>query len=385
MRGLSKTPGGKLVGVSLGHADGHWRCRLDGDFFVDAPDDSAADALLHDIETALAACADVHLGPGDRPVDDADMRDAVSRRVALVMRRHPDVQLVGTHAEAIATAYAKALAATGRFATDMSASTPAPQNELPAQRAGRHAADIDYGARWRRLLDGLQVVLDEPRSPAEQMSVDERWARQVAAGSRPATLRFWQWNAPCVVVGRFQSIPDEVREDMARAEGFEVVRRCTGGGAMFIEPDDVITYSLYVPLGFVAGLDAAQSHRLCDYWLVEALRGLDVDVRFSGLNDIASQYGKIGGAAARRFPAPRTRGRRAGGAMLHHVTLAYDIDAVAMGRVLNTSREKMSDKAVKSAVRRVDPLRRQTGLSRAELVAYLMRAAVRPGADWAGS
>ena len=89
-------------------------------------------------------------------------------------------------------------------------------------------------------------------------------------------------------------------------------------------------------------------------------------MRFAGLNDIASQYGKIGGAAQRRFPVGP------GGAVLHHVTMAYDIDAAKMNRVLNTSREKMSDKAVKSAVKRVDPMKSQTGLSRARIVEHLI-------------
>ena len=154
--------------------------------------------------------------------------------------------------------------------------------------------------------------------------------------------------------------------DIAKQLGFDVVRRCTGGGAMFIEPGNTITYSLYAPLDFVQGVSIEESYRLCDWWLVEALRELGLDVRFAGLNDIASQYGKIGGAAQRRFPVG------SGGAVLHHVTMAYDIDASKMSRVLNTSREKMSDKAVKSAVKRVDPMKSQTGLSREHIVEHLI-------------
>ena len=97
------------------------------------------------------------------------------------------------------------------------------------------------------------------------------------------------------------------------------------------------------------------------------------NVRFAGLNDIATQYGKLGGAAQRRF-APTHGGP---GAILHHVTLAYDIDAEKMTRVLNISREKMSDKAVKSAAKHVDPMRSQTGMGRDEVVARLVDAAVR--------
>ena len=70
------------------------------------------------------------------------------------------------------------------------------------------------------------------------------------------------------------------------------------------------------------------------------------------LNDIASPAGKIAGAAQKRL---------AGGAVLHHVTMAYDIDADKMLEVLRIGREKMSDKGIKSANKRVDPLRSQTG------------------------
>ena len=142
---------------------------------------------------------------------------------------------------------------------------------------------------------------------------------------------------------------------------------------MFIEPGNTITYSLYAPLDFAHGMSVEESYELCDYWLVEALRALGLNVRFAGLNDIATQYGKLSGAAQRRF-APTHGGP---GAILHHVTLAYDIDAEKMTRVLNISREKMSDKAVKSAAKHVDPMRSQTGMGRDEVVARLVDAAVR--------
>lgn len=400
MRGEAKTPDGKLVGVSLMRVDGRWQCRLDGDFFVDAVSDEVGDGLLRDIEAALSAFADAH---HDDMVTQGGglltVRGDIAQLVAQVIARYTDACLVGTSAEAIALAFTRAFtrAFMLAFTPALVCSSRIRAEHKPLTLAQSERQSADEEARWQRLLRDVHVVLDEPRSPAEQMAVDEQWAREVAAGARPPTLRFWQWNAPCVVVGRFQSIPDEVHEDMARAEGFTVVRRCTGGGAMFIEPDNTITYSLYAPLEFVEGLSAEQAYRLCDRWLVEALRGLHLDVSFRGINDIVSQYGKIGGAAARRFPRPASAlatqaaipvaqsttaakaaaassAPQANGAILHHVTLAYDIDAEAMSRVLNTSREKMSDKAVKSAAKRVDPLKRQTGMSRRELIDYLIRS-----------
>jgi lipoate-protein ligase A len=58
--------------------------------------------------------------------------------------------------------------------------------------------------------------------------------------------------------------------------------------------------------------------------------------------------------------------------MLHHVTMSYDIDAEKMVEVLRIGKEKLSDKGTRSAKKRVDPLRRQTGLARAEIVTAMM-------------
>jgi lipoate-protein ligase A len=51
--------------------------------------------------------------------------------------------------------------------------------------------------------------------------------------------------------------------------------------------------------------------------------------------------------------------------------MSYDMDASKMMRVLRIGREKLSDKAVASAAKRVDPLRRQTGIPRAQVIARM--------------
>jgi lipoate-protein ligase A len=52
--------------------------------------------------------------------------------------------------------------------------------------------------------------------------------------------------------------------------------------------------------------------------------------------------------------------------------MAYDMDATKMLEVLRIGREKMSDKGTKSANKRVDPLRSQTGLERTEVINRLV-------------
>ena len=54
--------------------------------------------------------------------------------------------------------------------------------------------------------------------------------------------------------------------------------------------------------------------------------------------------------------------------MVHHVTMSYDMNADDMLQVLRIGREKISDKGITSAAKRVDPLRSQTGLAREEIL-----------------
>jgi lipoate-protein ligase A len=138
-----------------------------------------------------------------------------------------------------------------------------------------------------------------------------------------------------------------------------VVRRVSGGGAMFIEPGNTITYSLTVPPSLVEGLSFERSYAFLDDWVLGALADVGVEATYQPLNDIASAKGKIGGAAQKRM---------ADGTVLHHVTMSYDIDADKMVEVLRIGREKLSDKGTKSANKRVDPVRSQTGLPREDVI-----------------
>ena len=71
----------------------------------------------------------------------------------------------------------------------------------------------------------------------------------------------------------------------------------TGGGAMFVQPDAAITYSIYLPERYVEGLSFAESYAVLDSWVVATFRDLGVDAWYAPLNDITSAEGKIGGAA----------------------------------------------------------------------------------------
>lgn len=359
-RGECKTLGGKLIGVSLGWGNDirPESARIDGDFFA-TTDDAASRALCVLQDAIVAALADPH----------ADAVEALQARVLPAWRESAIGQaLVGVAPEAVVIAAARAyLAMTpgGEMtpsgeAADSVQLLPQPQLGQPCDprddHIGRMAAPAPLQSRWQESSWGV-VTDPEPLAPQRQMDIDATLAQRVADGELPPFVRFWRWGGKAIVLGAYQSEQAQVNVQAAQCEGFHIVRRCTGGGTMVVEPADTITYSLYAPLSFVRGLDPLHAYALCDEWLVHALRDLGVHASHEPVNDIASPAGKIGGGASRRFLA--RSGTAGDGCFLHHVTLAYDMDAAMMMRVLRVSAEKLRGKHVASAAKRVDPLRHQ--------------------------
>ena len=309
MHGEYKVPGGKLVVVDLEVSEGRIaRFQLSGDFFLE-PDEA-----LGDIEAAVEGLPAT-----------ADARQLAS---AITAGLREGAQLVGFSADAVAVALRRALVNASGW------------------------RDYDW-----------QLVHPGPLRPRQHLALDEVLTTEVGRGTRPPTLRIWEWEEPAVVIGSFQSLRNEVDLEAAQRLGIDVVRRISGGGAMFMEAGSVVTYSLYAPGELVQGMSFAESYAFLDEWAVIALRSLGIDAEYKPLNDIASSQGKIGGAAQKRL---------GNGAVLHHVTMSYDIDAEKMVQVLRIGREKLSDKGTTSAVKRVDPLRSQTGLPRTAIIDRLV-------------
>ncbi|AGF72084.1 lipoate--protein ligase family protein [Corynebacterium halotolerans] len=207
-----------------------------------------------------------------------------------------------------------------------------------------------------------EVLHPGPLPTQVNVALDELLLDQVAAGQRGPTMRIWEWDDRATVIGSYQSYVNEVEPAGVEKHGITVVRRISGGGAMFMEGGNCITYSLYAPASLVAGYSYEDSYAYLDQWVLAALARHGVDAWYQPINDITSTGGKIGGAAQKRRK----------GAVLHHVTMSYDIDADKMAEVLRVGKVKLASKGLRSAKRRVDPLRRQTGAERAEIIDTLV-------------
>ncbi len=308
LHGEYKVRGGKLVVVDLDTQNGALaNVHVSGDFFLE-PDEA-----LDTINAALTGL------PVDVP--GSTIADAITAALPA------DVVLFGFSAQAVAVAVRRALA----------------------------KATSWFDHEW-------DIIAPTVLPTALNVALDEVLTREVGAGLRNPTLRFWDWDEPSVVIGSFQSVRNELDADGVARHGIKVVRRITGGGAMFMEAGNCITYSLYLPQTLVDGLSFEDSYKFLDSWVMAALDSIGVQAFYVPLNDIATEQGKIGGAAQKRL---------GNGAMLHHVTMSYDIDAEKMVQVLRIGKEKLSDKGTRSAKKRVDPLRRQTGMSRQEILGTL--------------
>ena len=309
MHGEYKVPGGKLVTVDLEvERDRLVSVRVAGDFFLEP------DEVLELINAAIEG------------MSAQASHDEIASKVQSAIP--PGAQLLGFDASAVATAVRRALSQARSF--------------------------TDYD--WHYLAP-------QPLAPLHQMALDQVLTEQVGSGQRGPTLRIWEWAKPAVVIGSFQSLTNEVDVSNAEKYGLEVVRRISGGGAMFMELGTAITYSLYAPMDLVAGMSFQDSYAFLDDWVIQGLRSLGIDATYKPLNDITSPEGKIGGAAQKRLGS---------GAVLHHVTMAYDMDGDRMVEVLRIGREKISDKGVQSANKRVDPLKSHTGMSKKDIEAHLV-------------
>jgi lipoyl(octanoyl) transferase len=153
---------------------------------------------------------------------------------------------------------------------------------------------------------GWRFLVTEPSDGATNMAIDEAMWRGRQAGTSPATLRFFAWAPPTVSLGYGQPLDRHVDAEACRRRGVGIVRRPTGGSAIYHDgPERELTYSVAATaedLGVSA--DLLDTYRWIGRALVRGLRAL--------------------GAAANMVPTGRGLGRDP--AFCFARTAAYEIE-----------------------------------------------------------
>lgn len=194
-----------------------------------------------------------------------------------------------------------------------------------------------------------RLILDGKRCAAENMGVDEALLMMARESGEP-TLRLYGWEPSAVSIGYFQRVEDEVNLEATGRDGVDVVRRITGGGAVYHDTHGEVTYSVVLP--FSAGgipREPRKIYEMVGAGLIEGLRALGLKAALQGINDVAIGNRKISGSALIIKPW----------GALQHGTILIEVDPERMFTYLKVPDEKLRDKAVESVKERVTSLRQQ--------------------------
>ncbi len=191
--------------------------------------------------------------------------------------------------------------------------------------------------RWRLLLvDG---------DAAFNMALDEA----LLLSGRP-TLRVYRFRPSAVTIGYFQSVENSVDLEEIEKRGIDLVRRPTGGGAVYHDEFGEVTYSVTGPVDLFSKSVEESMNIICR-GLINAIRRLGLDPEFIPINDIVVNGRKVSGSAQ----------TREGEFLLQHGTLMYDTDLETLARLIRPPKQKLEDKGIKSVLARVTTLSRELG------------------------
>jgi lipoate---protein ligase len=191
----------------------------------------------------------------------------------------------------------------------------------------------------------LRVIDTGLRRAAENLALNRALLESHQEGTSPHTLRFLRFY-PSALVGFHQSVGQELRTDYCVAQGIDIQRRITGGGAIYFD-ETQIGWELYLDKRFLGTSEMPViAQRICEA-AARGISALGVDARFRPRNDIEVDGRKISG----------TGGAFDGDSILYQGTLLVDFDVERMLRVLRIPAEKLSDKAISSARDRVANLK----------------------------
>lgn len=183
----------------------------------------------------------------------------------------------------------------------------------------------------------MKLLTTGHQDACTNMGVDEALMRTAVAGE--PVLRLYGWKPAAVSIGYFQGLEEEVDLDACARHGVDVVRRVTGGGAVF--HDRELTYS-FVTREFSANI--LDSYRDICGGVLLGLEKIGVKGSFAPLNDLVLENGKkfSGNAQTRR-----------GGVLLQHGTILLETDVDRMFELLKVPTEKLKGKLISDVKQRV--------------------------------
>ncbi|MDF2557012.1 MAG: lipoate--protein ligase [Bacillales bacterium] len=171
--------------------------------------------------------------------------------------------------------------------------------------------------------------------PKINLAIEEYALKNLPADK---TFLLFYINRPSIIIGKNQNTIEEINQDYVNEHQIDVVRRLSGGGAVYHDLGNL-------NFSFITKDDGNSFHnfRMFTQPVVDALQSMGVEAELSGRNDIEVNGRKISGNA--QFS---TRGR-----MFNHGTLMFNSEIEQLVAALKVKQEKIESKGIKSIRSRV--------------------------------
>jgi lipoate-protein ligase A len=188
------------------------------------------------------------------------------------------------------------------------------------------------------------------------MAIDETILRARIENLVPNTLRFYQWEPSAVSIGKFQNIENEAHLDNCIKYSVDVVRRITGGGAVYHDAEGEITYSVVTSKRDLEALDINAVYTKIYGGISEALKILGISADFDEGN-------------AKTCPNLTVNGRKISGSaqshkkgiVLQHGTLLLNVDLEKMFTFLRVPWAKTCMEVADVAKNKITSIRKELG------------------------
>ncbi len=189
-------------------------------------------------------------------------------------------------------------------------------------------------------MAGWRLLVTEPLDGAQNMALDEAILLARIQAIAPPTLRFFSWNPPTISLGYGQRLDSRINVDACRRLGVGLVRRPTGGSAIYHDTlAREVTYSVVARAGDFEGAgDLLESYRWIGAGLTAGLRRLGVPAEMvpvrapESLASPAFCFARTGSCEI-ELDGKKVVGsaqRRQGGAFLQHGSVLLGVDVARL-------------------------------------------------------
>ncbi|WP_159583910.1 lipoate--protein ligase [Streptococcus halichoeri] len=181
----------------------------------------------------------------------------------------------------------------------------------------------------------MKYIVNNSHNPAYNVALEAYAFRELVDEDELFIL----WiNEPAIIIGKHQNTIQEINKEYIEEHGIHVVRRLSGGGAVYHDLNN-LNYTIISNKSEEGAFD----FKTFSQPVIATLADLGVKAEFTGRNDLEINGKKFCGNAQAYYK----------GRMMHHGCLLFDVDMTVLGDALKVSKDKIESKGIKSVRSRV--------------------------------